>query len=187
MHPLTSRAEQTFSRLARWRHDRALHPHGAVTTGTLTIDDPASVLAQALGPGPRPVAVRLSRGFGVRPPLPDVHGVALRLDAYGGRVDLLLSGTARHQTTLLPYRSASGLLWLELARRSATHFVVRERPVSAPASARSVGRLDVGEPAGDDGSPFDPYRHQHPDLRPVAFLSRIREAAYHGSRRGRSR
>jgi len=186
VHPLSSIAEQSFSRLARVRHARALHPRGAMTAGTLTIDDASSVLAKALGPGPRPVTVRLSRGLGVPPPWPDVHGVAIRLDAYGGRVDLLFSGTARHQSTLLPYRSDAGVLWLELARKSDTDFAVRERRLPAVA-ARTVGRLEVGEPTGDDGSPFDPYVNRHPDLRPVAFLSRIREAAYEGSRRGRTR
>jgi hypothetical protein len=186
VHPLSSLAEQTFSRLAHLRHARALHPRGAMTAGTLTVDDPASVLARALGPGPRPVVVRLSRGLGVPPPLPDVHGVAVRFDAYGGRVDLLFSGTSRHQSTLLPYRSDTGLLWLELTRRSETDFVVRERTLPAVAASRTVGRLEVGEPTADDGSPFDPYVNRHPDLHPVAFLSRIREAAYDGSRRGRS-
>ena len=187
MHPLSSLAEQTFSRLARLRHARALHPRGAMTAGTLTIDEPASVLAKTLGPGPRPVTVRLSRGLGVPPPWPDVHGVAIRFEAYGGRVDLLFSGTARHQSTLLPYRSDGGVLWLELTRRSDTDFTVRERTLPVVTGSRAVGRLELGEPTGDDGSPFDPYVNHHPDLQPVPFLSRIREAAYEGSRRGRTR
>jgi hypothetical protein len=180
---LPSLAEHLFARLARLRHRRALHPRGTVAAATVSFD-PASALGSAVGPGPHQVRVRLSRGLGVPPPLPDVHGVAVRLDHDEGRVDLLFSGTARHQSTLLPYRSASGLVWLELARRSESHFVVRERRL--PGGARTVGRIDVGEPTGDSGSAYDPYLHQAPGLRPVAFLSRIREAAYDGSRRGRS-
>jgi hypothetical protein len=184
VRPLSSLAEQIFAGLARLRHARALHPRGSRAAATLWVDDPASALGRALGAGRHPGVVRLSRGLGVRPPLPDVHGVALRLDRHRGRVDLLFSGTARHQSTLLPYRSASGLVWLELTRRSRTHFLVRERTL--PASVRTVGWLDVGDPANDDGSPYDPYLHQDPALRPVRFLSRLREAAYDGSRRGRS-
>lgn len=180
----SSLAESLFEGVARLRHGRALHPHGTVAGATLTLD-PGSALGAALGPGPHQTVVRLSRGLGIRSPLPDVHGVAVRLDRDAGRVDLLFSGTARHQSTLLPYRSGSDLVWLELARRSATHFVVRERRL--PGAARNVGRLDVGEPRGDDGSAYDPYLHQAAGLSPVRFLSRLREAAYDGSRRGRSR
>jgi hypothetical protein len=155
-----------------------------VVSGTLTVDDPTTALGKVLGPGPHSVAARLSRGLGVPPPLPDVHGVAVRVTAPSGRVDLLFSGTARHQSTLLPYRSETGLLWLELVRESETSFVVRER--HGLRTVRPVGRLATGEPTEDDGSAYDPYLHQHPDLRPVRFLSRVREAAYDGSRHGRS-
>jgi hypothetical protein len=182
VHPISSFAERTFSRLSRLRRARALHPHGAVATATWTIDDPTSVLADVFGTAPISAVVRLSRGLGLPRPLPDVHGVAIRLEADGRRVDLLLSGTSRHLSTLLPYRTAGGLLLIELGREPAG-FLVRER--SLPGLARSVGRLDVGDPAADEAAAFDPYLHQHPALRPVRFLSALREAAYHGSRRGR--
>ncbi|SFC50884.1 hypothetical protein SAMN04487968_107110 [Nocardioides terrae] len=184
MRPLSSLSENVFARVARLRHDRALHPRGTVTAATLQVDDPESALGAALGTGVHPARVRLSRGLGVPQPLPDVSGVAVRLDRGAGRVDLLFSGTPRHQSTLLPYRSGSGLLWLELERRSQTRFVLRERRL--PRSVRTVGVLDIGEPTGDDGSPYDPYLHQAPGLGPVKFFSRIREAAYVGSRRGRT-
>jgi hypothetical protein len=184
VHPLATLAEQIFSRLARLRHNRALHPRGTVAAATLWVDDPASALGQALGAGPHPAVVRLSRGIGLPRPLPDVHGVAIRLDRHAGRVDLLFSGTPTRLSTLLPYRSRSGLVWLELARSSSARFLLRERTL--PTAVRTVGRLDVGEPAGDEGFAYDPYLHQDPALRPVRFLSTVREAAYDGSRRGRS-
>lgn len=183
MGPLSSLSETVFAGVARLRHRRALHPRGTVADATLALD-PGSALGIALGPGPHRVVVRLSRGLGVRPPLPDVHGVAIRLERDGATVDLLFSGTGRHLSTLLPYRSRAGPVWLELARRSQTHFVVRERRL--PGVARAVGRLDIGAPQGDHGPAYDPYLHQAPGLRPVGFFSRVREAAYHGSRRGRS-
>lgn len=185
MHPVSSLTEQLFSRLARMRHDRALHPRGSVSRATWTVEDPTSALGAALGTGTWPAVVRLSRGLGVPAPLPDVHGVAVRLDHDGERVDLLFSGTSRAMSTLLPYRSARGLVLLGVRRDGDRGFVLRERALPGP--GRTVGRLDIAGPTGDDGSAYDPYLHQHPALRPVRFLSRLREAAYDGSRRGRSR
>lgn len=184
MHAFSSLSEMLFARLARLRRARALHPRGSVAQATWTVDDTASVLGTAFGTGSQSVVVRLSRGLGAPPPLPDVHGVAVRLDVGGRPVDLLLSGTTRRMSTLLPYRSERGLVLLGLRRRSESSFELREWPV--PGAPRTVGWLEVGEPTGDDGAPYDPYVHQHPALRPVAFLSRVREAAYDGSRRGRS-
>ena len=184
MHPLSSLAERAFAGLARLRHDRALHPRGSVADATLWVDEPTCALGRALGAGPHPAVVRLSRGLGLPSPLPDVHGVAVRLERDAGRVDLLFSGTSRHQSTLLPYRSRSGLVWLGLARTAPTRFLLRERTLTD--GVRTVGRLDVGEATHDDSSAYDPYLHHDPGLRPVRFLSALREAAYDGSRRGRS-
>jgi hypothetical protein len=184
MHPLSSISEHAFDGVARARHARALHPRGTVVRATWTIEDPASVLAGALGNGPRAAVVRLSRGLGLPRPLPDVHGIAIRLDVDERTVDLLLSGTAHRMSTLLPYRSARGLVVIGVRRRADGGFLVTERrPLGA---ARTVGRLDIDGPGGDHPAPYDPYRHQLPGFRPVRFLSRVREAAYAGSRRGRS-
>jgi hypothetical protein len=160
MHLLPALSERVLEGVARWRHARALHPRGTSSTGTWVVDDPESALGR-FGTGGRAAVVRLSRGLGLPAPLPDVHGVAVRLEADTGRVDLLFSGTRRFLSTLLPYRSGSGLALLELRRTGASAFDVRERSVTGP--ARAV------------------------DLRPVRFLSRVREAAYAGSRRGRCR
>ncbi|MDH2415761.1 hypothetical protein [Nocardioides sp. CER19] len=184
MHPLSSISEQAFAGVARARHARALHPRGTVVRATWTIEDPASVLAGVLGTGPQAAVVRLSRGLGLPRPLPDVRGIAIRLDVAGRTVDLLLSGTAHRMSTLLPYRRRSALVLVGVRRRPDGGFLIRERRPLRP--GRTVGRLDVDGPVGDRPTPFDPYRHRLPGFRPVRFLSRVREAAYAGSRRGRS-
>lgn len=185
MRPLTAATIAAFERLARLRGARALHPRGATTAGVWVVTDPTSALGRTLGTGALSASVRLSRGAGVPEPLPDVHGVGVRLATPEGEVDLLLSGTARHLSTLLPYRSPGGLVWLSLRRRPSGDYEIGER---IPAGRRrTVGRLEIGDPATDDGTPYDPYLHRHPNLAPVRLLSRFREAAYAGSRRGRGR
>lgn len=179
-------AERTFEGVARLRRGRALHPRGTLAAATWVVDEPASALGRTLGTGAHQVVVRLSRGLGLPPPLPDVHGVAVQLRPVSGRVDLLFSGSARRLSTLLPYRTDDGgLVLLELRGTAPGSFLLRERAL--PGAARTVGRLVVGEPRGDDPVPSDPYRHQHPGLRPVRLLASVREAAYAGSRRGRCR
>lgn len=115
--------------VARARGTRPLHPVGAVLPGRL--------LRSGAGPGSRSgaawldeagvddVVVRLSRGGGLAPWCPDVHGLAWRQETDGRRVDVLLSTTgsvpvARHvlaphvhvgrgtYTSLLPYRGPHG-------------------------------------------------------------------------------
>src|SRR4051794_39078712 len=66
------------------RGRRVLHPRGTTLSGVLTVtggDTGAELLDR---PGRHDVLVRLSRSAGLPAPLPDVHGVAVRvLDCYG--------------------------------------------------------------------------------------------------------
>lgn len=182
MSPLLSAVERVSSGIAHLRHARALHPRGTVAAATLTVTDPASALGRTLGTGSRPAVVRLSRGLGLPRPLPDVNGVAVRMEADGHRVDLLFSGGARVLSTLLPYRAPGGRVLLGL-RRQAGGFTVGEHVGRGRWSA--VGTLRLDGMGSDDAAPYDPYLHHHPDLVPVRFLAGVREAAYRGSRRGR--
>jgi len=174
--------------VARRRHARALHPRGTVHPATWTVTDPDSALGRTLGTGSRPVVVRLSRGLGLPRPLPDVHGVAVRLEADGDRVDLLLSGVRGFVSTLLPYRSPRGLVLLGLFGPDDGVYRIAEHTLAGRGRGkRTVGRLVLGEARGDEAAAYDPYLHHHPRLEPVGFLSGVREAAYRGSRRGRRR
>src|SRR5690349_21810855 len=80
--------------LARWRRGKPMHPRGAVFDGRLErgtgrtpfgvpwLDEPAE----------EQVVVRLSRGTGLPPALPDLLGLAVRMP--DGPVDLLLTSAA---------------------------------------------------------------------------------------------
>lgn len=111
-------------------------PRGRATSGIAWIDDRSAE--------PTGVTARLSRGAGLPAPLPDVIGLAVRLD--GGRGDLLLSSTgigvpgrfvlrprwtpARAVlSTLMPYRGSDGPVLI--AARSTT-------PAALPAGMEGV-------------------------------------------------
>lgn len=120
-----------FRRLARLRSARAFHPDGRVGSGTLQLDDGSSAVGEVLGAGAHPVRVRLSRGAGLPGPLPDLLGIAVRVE--GERpLDLLFTTvarpgvahwllvparrwTARPYSTVLPYRTPRGRRLLALA------------------------------------------------------------------------
>lgn len=115
--------------VARARSARPLHPVGAVLPGRLLRSGAAPGAAAGIAwlddRGADDVVVRLSRGGGLPAWCPDVHGLALRHEATGRTVDVLLSTTgsapgARHvlrpqvrlgggvYTSLLPYRGPRG-------------------------------------------------------------------------------
>jgi hypothetical protein len=101
--------ERLFALLARWRDARPFHPRGICFEGTVS---PAGSSASPafVGDGPRRVLVRLSKAAGLPSHVPDVLGLALRVEhAYGqGRhQDLLLSTSGRWPGTrhlLVPAR-----------------------------------------------------------------------------------
>lgn len=129
LSPVLGSALGTLSAAAaRARGTRPLHPTGAVLPGRLlrsgVVGEPSGIAWLDTG-GADDVVVRLSRAAGLPPWCPDVHGLALRHEADGVVVDVLLSTTgtlplARHvlvphlragrgtQTSLLPYRGPRG-------------------------------------------------------------------------------
>lgn len=109
--------------------------------------------------------------------------------------------TSRPYSTVLPYRGANGDVWLCLmpygdwlpdgSTRSLDGVGVG-RPLEFDVvegrrlvNWRTVGRLVVESLADDEPIAFDPMLYADPRLRPVRFLSGVREAAYRGSRSGR--
>ncbi len=87
--------------LARWRNGKPMHPRGVVCDAVLERhggDRPWGVpFLDATGR--EDVVVRLSRSLGLPAPLPDVLGLAVRLDVAPAPVDLLLSSTGRGRLT----------------------------------------------------------------------------------------
>ena len=167
---------------------------GGAPSGVAWLDDP----------GDERVQVRLSRSVGLPTRLPDILGLAIRVQVAGERVgDLLLATTGTGSigrfllrparapygaayTTLMPYRTVSGPLLL------AAFPVTASPPVFQLAWARGTGpwnafaTLEVsGEPSGDEGLPFDPVCNTVPGLWTYDWTARLREPSYAASQRVR--
>ncbi|QIG38492.1 hypothetical protein G5T42_02515 [Microbacterium sp. 4R-513] len=101
-----------FGALLLVRRPRPIHPRGRVLDGWITwLPDAApSGIAwiDTVPPAPQPVVARLSRSVGLPDGLPDIIGLALRLDIDGRPADLELASTGLgipSRFMLLPHRS----------------------------------------------------------------------------------
>lgn len=136
-----------FKALKVVRPERPIHPKGTLLTGELTKDglgrdttdnpqrrEPSGV-PWIDSPGKHAVTARFSRSLGLPAPLPDILGLALRLEDDGGPADVLFATTgwswpARFAllprldpskatfTTLMPYKGARGPVLLGLTTAS---------------------------------------------------------------------
>jgi hypothetical protein len=202
-------AAVVFGALSAARRRRVFHPRGAAYDATLVVHGGARGAELLDEPARRPCVVRLSRGIGVREPLPDVLGLALRVpDAYGpgAHQDLLMTtagerpvlrsvfGLARsaergHYSSVLPYRIGDG------------HAYIGARPVHAGATGprfalevapplgrwAEVGLVELGRPwddAASDALRFNPF-FTGGGIEPVGVLQTLRRRAYAGSQAAR--
>ena len=143
--------------LARRRRGKPMHPRGVVLDAVLErTGGPAGWDVPFLaGHGEQAALVRLSRGGGLPTPLPDLLGLAVRVPAPEGPVDLLLSTTGRGRLTrwvpvlrrdaravyysIMGYRSVAGPVFLAaLPEPGAGSVTAEPGPVAAAARA---GRL----------------------------------------------
>lgn len=113
--------------------DKPLHPAGTVVRGVLTRHGAGSAPLTGVDlldrAGQTQVTARLSRAVGLPRPVPDIWGLALRLQHEGETGDLLFASTGwdgplrylltprregsdRPLTTLLPYRTPTGAVVL---------------------------------------------------------------------------
>jgi hypothetical protein len=206
-----------FGIVARLRTaDKPLHPYGSLFAGTLErhgLTPPVGV-AWIDDPGTDDVTVRLSRSLGLPAPLPDVHGLTLRVPSGEAHADLLFATTgtgrvsryifspsvqpaARAYTTLLPYRAATGPLLLAAFPTDPLAVRFRLACASPQGSWRDFGHLQVDadqqaaaahgvEQLGPDPTvSFDPVLNQLPGLPPYAWVASLREGAYVAARRAR--
>jgi hypothetical protein len=179
-----------------------VHRHGlngTDRTGVPWIDDPGESRAVA----------RFSRAAGLPDALPDVHGLAIRVqDPAPGQehADLLMATTGlgavtrfvllpsrspagRTYSTLLPYRTVSGPVLLAATPDPDDS----SRMVLAVASLRGdwrvFGHLRLGDHdasrTGDESISFDPVLHQLEGLAYDRWVVRLREGAYRAARRTR--
>lgn len=182
---------------------KPLHPRGALTRGELrrTGEAPPTGIAWLDEAGVAEVMVRRSRAVGWPRWLPDVHGMALRVDVGEGYGDLLLATTGlgrgsrflllpgwdedRPVTTLLPYRSPSGPLFVAARRCGEGEWELRHAIGIGPWHRFAV--LTISSESGPDPLvSFDPVRNVLPGLRFEPWVERLREPAYFTARRSRS-
>jgi hypothetical protein len=184
-----------FAALARARGNvRALHPIGRAYEARLRLSADAP---PPLRPGTTQTAVaRLSRATGLRPPLPDVHGLAVRFDDQ----DLLFSATwQRHLlrpsrsiwrgelSTILPYEHAGRRFVLGALPDGPGRFLLVDAPPLGRWGA-PWGELALGaalHPADSAALRFHPW-HTAPDLTPVGFVNALRRPSYAASQQQRT-
>ena len=176
--------------------DKPLHPDGEMFAGRLVRvgSDEAHGVPWFDQPGEEDVLVRVSRAIGLPGPIPDVHGLAIRLrkgqTRYG---DLLLATTGwdpvlRHvlmpswnaewpMTTLLPYRSPQGPVVIGARPIDERGYELCWAPVGKAWHPLGELTLDDPLPAGDEVS-FDPVLNTLPGLQQYTWVERLRERSY---------
>jgi hypothetical protein len=182
---------------------KPLHPKGDLRRGTLRrygVERPIGVPFLDTEATDE-VLVRLSRAAGLPRPLPDVHGLALRVpNPDGTHGDLLFattglgwltrfiliptrSETGRPMTTLLPYDTAVGPVLLGVRPTGEDRFEVCFAVGEGP--WRTFGELELSGQADDEEISFDAVRNTLPGLAQYAAVRRLREPAYEAARSSR--
>lgn len=183
---------------------KPLHPVGRMRTARLERHGctPPTGVAWLDEPGVDEVLARVSRAVGLPDALPDIHGLALRVEvADGTAADLLLASTGsgrvgrfvltasralegRPLTTLLPYRTPTGPALLRALPTTPDEF---ELAVASPGGQwRPFAVLRVGPETQDQHRvSFDPVLNTLPGLEPYDWVRRLREPAYRVARRTR--
>jgi hypothetical protein len=184
---------------------KPLHPVGRVTVARLLRRGPRPATGIPLldGSTEERVLIRESRAVGLPSPLPDIHGLAIRVtNPDGSDGDLLLATTGwgrltrfvltasvtpygRPLTTLLPYRTDLGPVLLGARRADDTDVVQLAYAVGAGAW-RFIGDLVMSdEDPGDPTISFDPVAHPVTGLDQYVAVDRLRGPAYRTARRSR--
>ena len=184
------------------RARKPLHPTGEVLAARVFrrgSEEPTGV-AWLDEPGEDDAVVRLSRAIGLARPLPDIHGLALRVQAGGADGDLLFATTGRGpvsrfvllpsrgprtqpMTTLLPYRTESGPVLLGAEPVGVEAFELSwARPTG---EWHPFGCLRLSTRRLDEEISFDPVEHQLPGLDQYPSVQRLREPAYATARSSR--
>jgi hypothetical protein len=218
--------EVAFWWVARLRSGRAVHTKGTLLRAQLRVDGESLTGAALGGPWTRPALVRLSKSVGTPRGLPDLLGVAFRVEmpppfSDTGLLDMLFASAGRHDlnhfvltptarwwsrpySTVLPYHVDGRTRFLGLQAELPDRDAGGAEPVSVEADIGCIRRALVltersltgplchvgclvldAVPAASEAISFDPILNASPRVHPIRFLSRVREWAYIGSRRGR--
>jgi hypothetical protein len=197
---------QVFGVLAKVRRTKPLHPRGSVVPIRLvrTGLNPGFGVPWLDEPGVDTGVARFSRSIGLPSELPDILGLALRLEGADGPHDLLLSTTGRRPVlrsmlipriaplttygSLFPYETPRGSVvfggWPAPATAQAPAVLALQ--VASPVGVwREFGRLELAalpEHASDDLLDLDPVVHPLPGLRISPRFVALREPAYASAR-----
>jgi hypothetical protein len=197
-------AAALFAAASFLRRKRSLHPRGEAFHATFHVAPRGEPTGATLldEPADRPCVVRISRGGGLPPPLPDVHGIAIHVpDAYGpGRhQDLLFATTAGRGTVtrsvLSPTRDAdadtySTILPFRVGTRTARLGArVVDAGFTVEVEGEPVAWVSLGERLPDDEAErlrFNPFTTGG-GIEPVGVLNALRRRAYQASQDARPR
>lgn len=183
------------------RRIKPLHPEGTVHRATVAVAGASSArtgIPWVDETGEYAAYGRISRACGLPRPLPDIAGLAIRIDLATGPADLLLastgtsaagrfvllprlSGRTGSLTSLLPYRAPVGPLCF-----AAT--AINERTYSlawaiGASRWRPFAELCLREAEGDPADlSFDPVVNAVPGLEQYSWVRRLREPAYRNAR-----
>ena len=182
---------------------KPLHPAGRVVSARLQRSGLGTGVAFLDDAGDQGVVVRESRAIGLPEPLPDIHGLAIRIaNSDGTPGDLLLATTGwgrltrfllttsrtpygRPMTTLLPYRTVVGPV--VLGARSGSPGTVQLACAVGAGPWREFAELVVSrDDAADQTISFDPVRNLVDGLEQYPLVTRLREPAYSAARRSRA-
>jgi hypothetical protein len=199
----------TLGLVGRLRAGRPLHPQGASYAARVRLGGEARSTVPWLDePGSWRGTLRVSRGVGLPRALPDVYGIALRVDGPDGPFDLLLATTgtgpvgrlffvprpgpsAGALTTLLPVRSDGGPLVLCVTTPEGAALDDLGMPTwlelgyaHGAGPWHRAGEVLVGERLGPEAerARHDPVLHQLPDTTQYPVVRRLREPAYAAAR-----
>ena len=182
------------------RSPKPIHARGAVSAATLQRfgSDPCSGVRWIDEPGAHTVLVRRSRGAGLPPPLPDVHGLTIRVPFEAGHADILLGSTGLGRltrfvpvptsrsdrgalTTLMPYRGPGGPVLLGVRPRGVDEYHLIW--ASHRSGWTTFGRLSLEPgPSADELVTFDPLLNPVPGLGHYTWTRRLRERVYRTAR-----
>ena len=181
---------------------KPLHPRGRYTRATVTRFGSSEVSGVPWldEKGTTAAVVRHSGAIGFPLGMPDIQGLALQVDAEGGRAHLLFATTGlgrvtrylltgstridgRPYTTVLPYRASSGSILLALEPQTAT--TMRLLWAHGSGHWHAFGSLALTDPY--DGPPisFDPMQMTLAELVPYPWVRALRAPAYRVARRHR--
>lgn len=202
--PVARAAGLTFRALSAVRGARIFHPHGTGYDATLTITSGWQGVSALTAGSEHRAIVRLSRAIGLPQPLPDAHGIGLRLpDVYGpGRHQdfllatsaggplfqhLLLPGLAPGQpySSLLLYKIGDDVRLVGALPDGDDAFQLAVAPLRG--GWRPIGELRLGRALPGEYTEqlaFNPWNTGE-GIRPIGPLMGLRRAAYRGSQRGR--